>query len=63
MKRTPIEWVWAEPAAAVSLLVFVLSVATLGVAWFFELVLKIPPCPLCLEERIAYHVLIPLSPR
>jgi disulfide bond formation protein DsbB len=24
-------------------------------------VLKLPPCPLCLEERLPYHVVIPLS--
>jgi len=51
----------AEPAALAALAVFVLSAATLGGAWFFQYVLKLPPCPLCLEERIAYHVVIPLS--
>jgi disulfide bond formation protein DsbB len=30
-------------------------------AWFFEFVLKLPPCPLCLEQRIPYHIVIPLS--
>ena len=51
----------AEPAAAAALAVFGLSVATIAGAWFFEFVLKLPPCPLCLEERIPYHVVIPLS--
>jgi len=51
----------AEPAAAAAIAVFVLSVATLGVAWFFEYVLKLAPCPLCLMQRIPYHVIIPLS--
>ena len=40
---------------------FALSLATLAGAWFFEYVLKLPPCPLCLEQRIPYHVMIPLS--
>jgi len=51
----------AEPAAAAAIAVFVLSLATLGGAWFFEYVLKLAPCPLCLMQRIPYHVIIPLS--
>ena len=51
----------AEPAAAAAIAVFVLSLATLGGAWFFEYVLKLAPCSLCLMQRIPYHVIIPLS--
>jgi disulfide bond formation protein DsbB len=51
----------AEPAAAAALGIFVISLATLCGAWFFEYVIKLPPCPLCLEERIPYHVVIPLA--
>lgn len=51
----------AEPAASAALAVFVLSAATILGAWFFEYVVKLPPCPLCLEERIPYHAVIPLS--
>jgi disulfide bond formation protein DsbB len=61
MKQSPIAWVHTEPAAAAALAVFALSAATLAGAWYFEFVLKLAPCPLCLEERIAYHVIIPLS--
>jgi disulfide bond formation protein DsbB len=61
MKRTWIDRLRGDCAAAAALAVFVLSAATLAGAWFFELVLKLPPCPLCLEERIPYHVVIPLS--
>jgi disulfide bond formation protein DsbB len=50
-----------EPAAGAALLIFLGSTATLAGAWFFQLVVKLPPCPLCLEERIPYHVVIPLS--
>jgi len=38
-----------------------LAAATLIGAWFFQLVLDIRPCPLCLEQRIPYHVIVPLS--
>ena len=51
----------AEPAAAAAIAAFVLSLATLCGAWFFEYVLKLAPCPLCLMQRIPYHVIIPLS--
>jgi disulfide bond formation protein DsbB len=51
----------AEPATAAAIAIFVLSAATLAGAWFFEYVLKLAPCPLCLTQRIAYHVIIPLS--
>lgn len=39
------------------------AVATLTIAgaWFFQLVLDIRPCPLCLEQRYAYYLAIPLA--
>ncbi len=51
----------AEPTAAAALAIFVLSLATLAGAWFFEYGLKLAPCPLCLEQRIPYHIIVPLS--
>jgi disulfide bond formation protein DsbB len=48
-------------AAGFALAVFVLAAATIGGAWFFQLVLKLPPCELCLKERIPYYVILPLS--
>jgi disulfide bond formation protein DsbB len=51
----------AEPALAAPVAIFVISFATLAGAWFFEYVLKYLPCPLCLEQRLPYHVVIPLS--
>jgi len=61
MKQTWMERISADPAAAAAFAVFTLSLATLAGAWFFEFVLKLPPCPLCLGQRIPYHVMIPLS--
>src|ERR1700740_1506174 len=61
MKPGVTERIRNEPPAAAALAIFVVSAATLAGAWYFQLVLKLPPCPLCLEERIAYHVVIPLS--
>ena len=61
MKQNWIERIFADPAATAAFAVFALSLATLAGAWFFEYVLKLPPCPLCLGQRIPYHVMIPLS--
>jgi disulfide bond formation protein DsbB len=48
-------------AAAAALAVALIAAATLLGAWFFQFVLKYPPCPLCLDQRIAYYVTIPLG--
>jgi disulfide bond formation protein DsbB len=61
MKQNWIGRLYDVPAAAAALAVFVVGLGTLAGAWFFEYVLKYQPCPLCLEERIPYHVVIPLS--
>ena len=53
--------IWREPAAAAALAIFLLSTATLLGAWYFQYVLKLAPCPLCLEQRLPYHVVIPLA--
>jgi disulfide bond formation protein DsbB len=50
-----------DEMAAAALLIFVLGAATILGAWYFQLVLKLPPCPLCLEERLPYYIVIPLS--
>ena len=50
-----------NPAVTAVLAIFVVSLATLVGAWFFQFVLKLPPCPLCLEQRVPYYVVIPLS--
>ena len=34
---------------------------TIAGAWFFQFVLDIRPCPLCLEQRYAYYLAIPLA--
>lgn len=51
----------ANPAFAAALAIAVIAAMTLAGAWFFELVLDIRPCPLCLEQRYAYYLAIPLG--
>src|ERR1700728_462191 len=48
-------------AANAALLIFAISLATLLGAWYFQYVLGYPPCPLCLQQRIPYYIVIPLS--
>src|SRR5687767_16031821 len=38
-----------------------IGAATLGGAWLFEYVLGIKPCPMCLEQRYAYYLVIVLG--
>src|SRR5260370_18723069 len=52
----------ANPVLAAALAVTVIAAATLAGAWFFQLVLDIRPCPLCLEQRYAYYLAVPLGP-
>ncbi len=61
MKANWSEQLRREPAAATASAIFVLSAATLLGAWYFQYVLKLAPCPLCLEQRLPYHIVIPLS--
>jgi disulfide bond formation protein DsbB len=37
------------------------AAATLAGAWYFELVLGLAPCPLCLDQRIPYYVAVPFA--
>jgi disulfide bond formation protein DsbB len=51
----------AGPALIAALAITAIAAATLAGAWFFQLVLDIRPCPLCLEQRYAYYLAIPLG--
>jgi disulfide bond formation protein DsbB len=51
----------ANPALVAALAVALIAAATLAGAWFFQLVLGIVPCPLCLEQRYAYYLAVPLG--
>jgi disulfide bond formation protein DsbB len=51
----------ANPALIAALAVMAIAAATLAGAWFFQLVLGLVPCPLCLEQRYAYYLAVPLG--
>ena len=50
-----------SPALASALLVTAIAAATLAGAWFFQLVVDLKPCPLCLEQRYVYYLAVPLG--
>jgi disulfide bond formation protein DsbB len=50
-----------SPAFAAALAIAAIAALTLAGAWFFQLVLDIRPCPLCLEQRYAYYLAVPLG--
>ncbi len=54
-------FVRTQPMAAAAAAIALAGVATIAGAYFFQYVLGLPPCPLCLEQRIAYYLAIPLS--
>ena len=51
----------ADPARAAALIVAVVGALTIAGAWFFELVIKLKPCPMCLEQRWPYYIGVPLA--
>ena len=59
--QAPLDRVRGGRAGAAATATFALSLATLLGAWFFQYVLGYLPCHLCLEQRIPYYVIIPLS--
>ena len=61
MKGSLGEHIRRQPAVLAAAVIFVGSSATILGAWYFQYVLGFAPCPLCLEERLPYHVVIPLS--
>lgn len=47
--------------AVAGLVVAAISAGTLAGAWYFQLVVGLAPCPLCLEQRIPYYVGVPVA--
>jgi disulfide bond formation protein DsbB len=51
----------AEPIATAAIGIAAVGVAAILGAYFFQYVLGLSPCPLCLEQRYAYYFAIPLA--
>jgi len=61
MVSSTLSFARAQPTAAAAAAIAVVGIATILGAYYFQYVLGLPPCPLCLEQRIAYYFAIPLA--
>jgi disulfide bond formation protein DsbB len=50
-----------EPVKAAAIAVVLGGVAAIVGAFYFQYALGLQPCPLCLDQRVAYYVSIPLA--
>jgi disulfide bond formation protein DsbB len=51
----------ANRASGTGFLIAAIAALTLAGAWYFELVLGLEPCPLCLDQRVPYYAAVPLG--
>jgi disulfide bond formation protein DsbB len=50
-----------DPPLSAAAFVTVVGALTICGFFFFQYVMNLPPCPLCLEQRDAYYVSVPLA--
>jgi len=50
-----------DPPLAAAALIAVIGALALCTVYFFQYVLLLAPCPLCLEQRIAFYISVPLA--
>jgi disulfide bond formation protein DsbB len=50
-----------DPPLSAAVIVAVVGLAAIGGFFFFQYVMGYPPCPLCLQERLAYYTAVPLA--
>jgi disulfide bond formation protein DsbB len=51
----------AQPATAAAIVIAIVGLLTMAGFFTFQYVLGYPPCPLCLEQRYAFYVSVPLA--
>jgi len=51
----------AQPATAAAIVIAIVGLLTMAGFFTFQYVLGYPPCPLCLEQRYAFYVAVPLA--
>ncbi len=61
MSLLSLNQVRSQPIASAAVVICAVGIAAILGAYFFQYVLKLPPCPLCLEQRYPYYVTIPLA--
>jgi len=50
-----------DPQAAAAAVIFIVGALTIGGFFFFQYGLGYPPCPLCLDQRNAFYICVPLA--
>jgi disulfide bond formation protein DsbB len=61
MSVGPLQQLRQEPFALAAAAIALVGLAAIAGALFFQYGMGLSPCPLCLEQRIAYYVAIPLA--
>src|SRR5687768_11335573 len=61
MSALSLQRIRSEPITSAAAAIAVIGLAAIIGAYFFQYVLGYRPCPLCLEQRYAYYVAIPLA--
>jgi len=61
MTDTAASMIRSRPFAAAAIAIAVVGAAAVLGAWFFQYVVGLRPCPLCLEQRYAYYFAVPLA--
>ena len=52
---------WQKPQATAAGVIFAVGVIAIATVYIFQYVFLILPCPLCLEQRVAFYFSIPLA--
>jgi disulfide bond formation protein DsbB len=61
MSMITLEQARKDPSLTAALVIALVGLATIAGFFFFQYVLKLPPCPLCLEQRKAFYISVPLA--
>src|SRR5262249_34391107 len=61
MSEMTISMIRSRPVASAAVVIAAVGAAAILGAWFFQYVLGLKPCPLCLEQRYPYYFAIPLA--
>ena len=51
----------SQPATTAAIVIAIVGLMTMAGFFYFQYVLGYPPCPLCLEQRYAFYVSVPLA--
>jgi disulfide bond formation protein DsbB len=50
-----------DPPLSAAAIIAIVGVLTMAAVYYVQYVMLLAPCPLCLEQRVAYYVCVPLA--